>query len=254
MPTIFPWPALYLWRKIRSLKEDFPIIVDFLFKKTKTSTSFLKRLLLILQFYKISYLVDCPHMENEMIRVAQAILNLDPKIPGVILEAGSYKGGSGAKISQATAIIGRKLYLFDSFEGLPEHKEIHSKNIYGGDAYFPAGSYKGTIEEVKSVIRKYGRIENCEFIKGWFNDTMPNFKEPIAVAYIDVDLKSSTETCLKYLYPLLADKGILFSQDGHLPWIIELLKDNSFWEKIVKIKKPEIKGLGIKKLIEIIKP
>lgn len=45
------------------------------------------------------------------------------------------------------------------------------------------------------------------FIKGWFEDTMPVFNERIIAAYIDVDLASSTKTCLKYLYPLLVPGG-----------------------------------------------
>lgn len=189
-------------------------------------------------------------MENEIIKVISAILlHIGDNKPGVIVEAGSYKGGSAAKLSLAARLVSRKLVIFDSFEGLPIHQEIHGKNIFGGDAHFPPGSYAGSLDEVKNNINKFAVLDVCEFKKGWFENTMPNFKEPILAAYIDVDLESSTKTCVKYLYPLLATDGVLFSQDGHLPWVINLLNKEEFWEKEVGYKKPYIAGLGSKKLV-----
>ena len=117
----------------------------------------------------------------------------------------------------------------------------------------PKVAYCGALEEVKANVAKYGKIDRCRFIQGWFDDTMPHFHEPIATAYIDVDLVSSTKTCLKYLYPLLAPGGILYSQDGHLPLVIEVFDDDSFWENEVGCKKPRMLGLGTSKLITVFK-
>ena len=80
---------------------------------------------------------------------------------------------------------------------------------------------------------------------------MPGFQKPVAVGYLDVDLASSTETCLKYLYPVLVKGGALLSQDGHLPWIIELLSDKNFWKKELGIEIPKMQGLGKEKLVII---
>ena len=190
-------------------------------------------------------------MEYEMIRVISAVLNTDPTVPGVIVEAGAYKGGSTAKISLVAAYAKRTLCVFDSFEGLPLNKEDHGKNIYGGDAYFPGGSYAGSLDEVKTAVSKYGDPNACTFVKGWFENTMTQFQEPVAVGYIDVDLVSSTKTCLTYLFPRLIKNGVLFSQDGHLPLIIRLLKDASFWKNEVKTEPPRMEGLGTTKLVEI---
>ncbi|MGB9608846.1 MAG: TylF/MycF/NovP-related O-methyltransferase [Minisyncoccia bacterium] len=247
-----PWPIFFFFKKIRALPEDLPAFISFLFEKNKIPIGFYKRLLLILKCYQISYYLDPPHMEGEMIRVISFILSSNAP-EGVIVEAGAYKGASSAKISLAAKLTNRKFYIFDSFEGLPKHNEIHGKNIFGGDAYFPPGSYAGSLDEVKNNIKKYGKIEVCEFVKGWFENTMPNFKEKICSAYIDVDLETSTKTCLKYLYPLLESGGVIFSQDGHLPWVIKVLDDDNFWQKEVGFKKPLMKGLGKKKLVAILK-
>ena len=151
----------------------------------------------------------------------------------------------------AAHLAGKKLYVFDSFEGIPENQEQHRKNIFGGAARFNKGDYSGSLDEVKAAVSKFGDINSCEFIKGWFENTMPGFKEPVGVAYIDVDLQSSTKTCLKYLYPLVVPNGRIFSQDGHLPLVIELLNDKTFWENEIGVKKPSIEDVGKKKLLEI---
>jgi len=83
---------------------------------------------------------------------------------------------------------------------------------------------------------------------------MPKFSKSIVAIYLDVDLASSTRTCLKYLYPLLVPGGVLYSQDGHLPLVIDVFKDDEFWKKEVSYPKPHIEGLGKKKLIKIVKP
>jgi len=251
LKKIVPWPILYLYRKFRSLPEDFPAIARFLTRPTKIKTTIFQRLNLILKFYRISYSIECPHSEGEMIRVASAILSLEPSKQSVIVEAGSYKGGSTSKLCLAAHLAGKKLYVFDSFEGIPENQEQHRKNIFGGAARFNKGDYSGSLDEVKAAVSKFGDINSCEFIKGWFENTMPGFKEPVGVAYIDVDLQSSTKTCLKYLYPLVVPNGRIFSQDGHLPLVIELLNDKTFWENEIGVKKPSIEDVGKKKLLEI---
>lgn len=248
---IMPKPVLYAYQKLRAFPEDLPYLVSFLAHSTKTPTGFCGRLRLIFKCYWISYKIECPHMESEIIQVMAKIFSLAPEARGVVAEAGSFKGGSGAKLSLAAKMAGRKLFVFDSFEGIPAHNEKHGKNIFGGDAYFPLGSYKGSLEEVKKNINSFGKIEQCIFVKGWFEQTLPLFREPVGAVYVDVDLRSSTETCIEFFYPLLVPGGSIFSQDGHLPWIIDLMKDDDFWNKKIKRSKPEIKGLGRKKLLEI---
>jgi len=246
-----PWPVHYIYRKLRALPYDVPKFATFLAAKPQTPISFWQKVSLILHCYRISFLVDCPHMEGEMVEVMHQIFSIPAAKAGVIVEAGSFKGGSTAKISLAAKIANRKFFVFDSFEGIPAHQEKHGKNIYGGDAYFPKGSYAGSLEEVKSSVAKFGHLQSCEFIKGFFETTMPGFSQPVVVGYIDVDLASSTKTCLKYLYPLLIGGGVLLSQDGHLPWIIELLSDNNFWQQELETAIPTMTGLKKEKLVII---
>jgi hypothetical protein len=43
--------------------------------------------------------------------------------------------------------------------------------------------------------------------------------------------------------------GVLFSQDGHLPLVLEVFDDDDFWRRELKTWKPQIHGFGTSKLI-----
>jgi len=236
-----------LYLEFISLVELIRFILDV---KSKVSLS--KRIYIVKQMIVISSKVDCPHTQSEVLSFIKTVLALPRDVKGCIVEAGSYKGGSTAKFSIAANIANRQLIVFDSFEGIPEDSNPKDKNFYGKSAYFKKGSYKGTIEEVKKNVSKYGEISACRFIKGDFKKTMPKFSKLIASIYLDVDLASSTKICLKYLYPKLNNNGTLFSQDGHIIPVIKVFEDNIFWKEI-GCKKPLVENLGKNKLIKITK-
>jgi O-methyltransferase len=188
----------------------------------------------------------CAHTHSEAVAIVSEILRVPSSTRGVVLEAGCFKGGSTAKLSLATKLIGRKLLVYDSFEGLPDVMDVEKDR-------FSQGEYSGALEEVKKNVGSYGSLEVCEFIRGWFDQTMPNLTEPVVVAFVDVDLRDSLETCLTYIYPRLVPGGTIFSHDGHLPICVDLMKDASFWNRF-KEPAPEFEGLGTRKLVKIRKP
>ncbi len=177
--------------------------------------------------------VPCPHNESHVLRFIVELLKLSQATEGVVVEAGCFRGGSTAKLSIAASVARRDLVVFDSFQGLPANDEHHEKSILGHsiEGWFVEGEFAGRLDEVRDNVRRYGVYERCRFIAGWFEDTMPAFNVPVAAAYLDVDLASSTRTCLKHLYPHLAPGGFLLSQDGDFPLVIDALRDDEFWER-----------------------
>ncbi len=246
-----PWPLLYTYRKVYYAPKDIPATVGFIFSGTKSPTTFGQRLALVCKFYKISYFVDCPHTEHELIAIARQILDLGQAVRGAIVEAGSFHGGSTAKLSLVAALCDRSFDVFDSFEGMPENSEAHGKSIYGREHHFPKGSHAVPFEEVKNNVAHYGDASRTRFHNGFFSDTMPSFKEIVAAACVNVDLVQSTRDCFHYLYPLLPPGGIIISQDAHFPWIIELLKSDAFWRDEMGIAKPAMPGLGVLKFVTV---
>jgi O-methyltransferase len=201
------------------------------------------------KFRRIDRHVKTAHNSSHILEFLAAIFALKPELSGCIVEAGAFKGGGTAKISLAAKHIDRQLIVFDSFEGLPENTEQHQKSVLGHsiEGWFKAGNFNGSMDEVKQNVARYGDISVCTFIKGWFEDTMPSFKQPVALAYLDVDLASSTRTCLKNLYPLISPGGAIYSQDGDFPLVIEVFKDEKFWkEEVGCTEMPVINGLGKK--------
>lgn len=160
------------------------------------------------------------------------------KVPGDILEFGCYTGISSAKLSIIAKIINKKLYVFDSFEGLPEidssASEIH-KSIY------QKGQYSCSLDTVKKNVSQYGVIKNTEFVKGYFESTLKNYSkiEKIAYTFIDVDLVQSLEECLDFVLPLLQKDGIIFSHEAKDPDYLPI------FEKYGLLKKEQYYSEGV---------
>jgi O-methyltransferase len=238
-------------RALRTWK-DIEAILGFLASKHR-GLPLARRYALTRRLRAISRTIDCPHTESEILAYIDSILSLDASTPGCLVEAGCYKGGSTAKFSIAAKAARRELVVFDSFEGIPRHAEDHGTNIFGRPVTFAEGEYAGSLEEVTRNVATYGELDACRFVKGWFKDTLPGFKETIAAIYLDVDLAESTRTCLKHLYPLLRPGGTLYSQDGHLPLVLKVFGDDAFWREEVGCPKPYVHGWGTSKLLKIVK-
>lgn len=249
------WHGLFkpLAHAIAYLTNAPPTMPFVLFPPLLPKLSYPQRLRLAYGIDRISRHVKCEHNQMQMLSVCELVLNLPSGVKGVIVEAGSFKGGSGAKLSLLAKMTNRQLHLFDSFEGMPENTEPHQSGLWGQDLHgaFQRGNYRGSLDEVKQNIARYGAPEVCTYHKGWFDDTMPQFKEKICAAYVDVDLASSTQTCLKYLYPLVVPGGAIFSQDGHIPLVVDVFRDEAFWKEEVGCPKPRMEGLGTSPLVVI---
>jgi O-methyltransferase len=247
-----PESALRARRRVLRVQRELPLTRLKYYPRPRVS--FAERRRLVEQIRAVDDGITCAHTPAEMEEIIGAILAMPPSSAGCIVEAGCFKGGSTAKLSLAARLTGRALYVFDSFAGLPEHDEPHDRTLFGEKIDFSTGRYTGRLDEVRRNVARLGAIDACEFVPGWFDDTMPLFRETIAVAFIDVDLAASTRTCLRCLYPLLAPGGSIFSHDGHLPLCLEVFADDRFWTDEVGYPRPSIPGLGRRKLLRIRKP
>ena len=211
---------------------------------------------LLADFERITKNVRCPHSPSHILFFVAALLRLPKGIEGCIVEAGCFKGGSTTKFSLVAKHLDRSLVVFDSFEGLPENSEKHKRTIFGRSikGWFDAKKYCGSLDEVKNNVERFGEISVCRFVKGWFEDTLPKFSDKVCAAYLDADLAASTKSCLKYIYPKIVPGGILVSQDGDFPLVIEVFDDDNFWQNEVGCQKPTIEGLGKSKILTIVKP
>ena len=73
--------------------------------------------------------------------MALKILETPTEIPGDIIECGTWKGGCATNLSLVCKIVGRKLKIYDSFEGLPEGKPSDREA-----KHYKKGDYCGSLE------------------------------------------------------------------------------------------------------------
>lgn len=153
------------------------------------------------------------------------------KIEGSFVECGVWRGGCIAVMAFVAhrARSDRKIWLLDSFEGMPEASiedgpegwEL-SKNRSGGNLVC-VGTNVAAIEEVDELLFKTLLLDrnNIIFEKGWFQDTLPKVKNrigPIAILRLDGDWYESTKVCLANLYDKVVSGGYVIIDDyGHFP-------------------------------------
>jgi O-methyltransferase len=76
---------------------------------------------------------------------------------------------------------------------------------------------KAETEYAHSAMKLAG-AKNYQLIKGWFNETLPNFnpKEKIAILRLDGDWYESTMTCLAHLYDKVNPGGLIILDDYYM--------------------------------------
>lgn len=139
---------------------------------------------------------------NEAYQIFMAVKSTS-KLDGDIAEVGSFRGGSAKLISEAKG--NKHLFLFDTFEGLPEISKVDLKD------QFKKGDYSASYDEVKDYLKSY---KNVNIYKGLFPQTAdPILNKKFSFVHLDLDLYESTLESIKFFYPRLTSGGIMISHD-----------------------------------------
>jgi hypothetical protein len=147
----------------------------------------------------------------------------------------------------ACARAGRKLHVFDSFCGLPlpsATDAVHHLVDAGEIHSYAQGAWAGTLDEVTANVSKFGDSSVCEFHPGYFEQTLPDFSGPVVLAFVDADLRSSVEACLRHLWPLLRPGCCLFVHEAAHQEVASLFFDNSWWRESLGCDAPGLIGAG----------
>ena len=146
--------------------------------------------------------------------------------PGVFVECGVAQGGSCMTMAYALISKGetsRDIYLYDTFEGMPEPGE-HDRGRFGESGNKAWRSRGGSnwirhgIEEVRTNMMRTGYpADRLHFIKGKVEETLPA-RAPageIALLRLDTDWYDSTRIELEVLFPKLVKGGVILIDDYH---------------------------------------
>lgn len=125
--------------------------------------------------------------------------------PGAVMEAGVFQGGTARLLRE---VIGerrdRKLYLFDSFEGMQKVDADSDRHSEGDFA-------DTSLDGVRSVV---GSDPFIEFRKGWVPAIFSGLEgETFCFAHIDLDLYEGVRDTLAFVYPRLSPGGVIVLDD-----------------------------------------
>ena len=133
------------------------------------------------------------------------------EVIGHVAEVGVYKGGSAFLLCELIKRTKKNIYLFDTFEGLPEDNRINKK-------FVPLKGWLGntSIKEVKNFLLKTSiNPKKLNIIKGIFPNTVNQEikKSFFSLVHLDTDLFKSTYDGLEFFYPRLVEFGCIVIHD-----------------------------------------
>jgi O-methyltransferase len=143
-------------------------------------------------------------------------------VPGDFVECGVWRGGSSMVMSLALAgVDGRRLWLYDTFEGMvaPDERDGELANRQWVEHQSLGKQWaRSPLEEVQHNIALTGLpADRVNYVAGKVQDTIPaTAPEQIALLRLDTDWYESTRHELEHLWDRLSWGGVLIIDDyGH---------------------------------------
>lgn len=136
--------------------------------------------------------------------------------PGDVIECGIFQGVTSVLMAMLMDIrqSPKKLFLCDSFEGLPSpDRQVDASER------FQKGGWAAGRQEVENLLASFNVLERCVIHEGWFSETLPLLSDDqqFCFAYIDADLYASTVDCLTHIWPRLGRRAVAVFDDYHHP-------------------------------------
>jgi predicted O-methyltransferase YrrM len=146
-------------------------------------------------------------------------------IPGNFVECGVCRGGSSALLAWVIKNYSRrprKLYVFDTFSGMPEPTvDTDYRGVAANEAGFGASTLAAPVSENLEVIaRELGVWDLIVPVPGLFADTLPVYREQvseIALLHADADWYQSTMDIFRHLYHQVNPRGFI-QVDDYQDW------------------------------------
>lgn len=139
-------------------------------------------------------------------------------VRGDFIETGVWRGGAcifARAFLDYYDIKDRKVWVCDSFEGLPKGSVKEDR----GSTFHTRKELAASLDVVRENFRKYDLLDDrVVFLKGWFKDTLPTIPkdQKFAIIRLDGDMYESTMDALVHLYPKLSKGGYCVIDDYHL--------------------------------------
>ena len=168
------------------------------------------------------------------------------KCEGDFVELGCYKGDTSLLLAEILRGAEKKLWIYDSFEGLPE-KSTEDESVVGKD--FKGGELYITKREVKGRFLRAG-LPVPVIKKAWFNElTSSDLPEKIAFAFLDGDFYESIRDSLKLVEDKIVSGGIIIVHDYKNPALPGVERAVLEWNKGRNLKIETYQSMAIMRML-----
>ena len=143
---------------------------------------------------------------DKILAIAHENLGVD----GDFVELGCYKGDTSLLLAEILVGTNKRLYIYDSFEGLPEKTEADA-SVVGEN--FQAGELFVSKREVKERFLR-ANLPVPVIKKAWFNElSEADLPEQISFAFLDGDFYESIRDSLKSVSGRMVSGGKIIVHD-----------------------------------------
>lgn len=151
--------------------------------------------------------------------VIERMISTAQKTPeGCFIEVGVYKGGTASHLTELAIKQKRKIYLYDTFEGMPFHDKVDLHKV---------GDFADTDYNSVKLSLPYANV-----IKGIFPQSAIEMPA-IAFAHLDVDQYLSYKSSISYIKNKIVKGGIIWIDDYSMKGC-RLAVQEEFEEKLIK--------------------
>lgn len=135
-------------------------------------------------------------------------------VVGDFVELGCYKGDTSLMLAEVLKDTDKKLWIYDSFEGLPKKSEKDNSPL---GENFKEGELLVTKREVKERFLRAG-LKVPVIKKAWFSELKSeDLPDKIAFAFLDGDFYESISDGLKLVENRMSEGGVLIVHDYNNP-------------------------------------
>ena len=189
-------------------------------------------------------------LENDYVRLKtlEMICARVADVPGAAAELGVYRGAFARCINML--LPGKKLYLFDSFEGFEENEAIReSGKGTCGNGFVAA--HKNTA--VEQVLAWMPHREQIQVHPGYFPQSLNGLEDRFCLVSLDVDFEDSTYEGLKYFWPRMNPGGVILIHDYNSPNLTGVRRAVTRYEQDFHIRLPGIPLCDINGTLAIVR-
>ena len=151
------------------------------------------------------------------------------KLDGDLIECGVYRGFSSAVATRYTDFgkINKTLYLFDTWEGIPQ-EQLDKNRIQSNLSKYEDPS------NLKKVEERFKDLQNVKIVKGKVPDIFHETEMPENVSFLHLDLNTSSGEigALEFLFDKMVSGSVCLLDDyGHKIAAIQAVEEYGWFKR-----------------------